>query len=220
MGMFEKDPSKRPDAAQCLEHPWFQKFSRQPPALSVGVTQCLDAFAGQPELKKAVFLLIAHQCTVPALQELRAVFTHFDTLNRGTISAASIREVLSVGGMSHLRAARIVHALDRDQSGTVSWTEFIAAALCVSVCKNQPLVAAAFATIDHNNDGKASVEELKEMFAEREQESLWSEHLPAECKQINPDFEKNKCFTKHQFLEYMMAHMKVIQGDVVQAVVM
>eukprot|EP00959_Pyramimonas_sp_CCMP1952_P409361 8579062-Pyramimonas_sp.AAC.1 len=81
--------------------------------------------------------------------------------------------------MSHLRAARILHALDRDQSGAVSWTEFIAAALCVSVCNRQPLVAAAFAAIDQNNDGKAGIEDVKDVFA-KGYESLWSELLPEE----------------------------------------
>merc|ERR1719343_119331 len=35
--MFRRDVEKRPDASQCLEHPWFQKFSEVPPTLSVGV---------------------------------------------------------------------------------------------------------------------------------------------------------------------------------------
>ncbi|CAK0862489.1 unnamed protein product, partial [Prorocentrum cordatum] len=56
--MLSKDPGRRPDAARCLEHRWFKRFDREPPPLSVGILQCLDAFAGQPELKKAVFLLI------------------------------------------------------------------------------------------------------------------------------------------------------------------
>ncbi|CAK0823738.1 unnamed protein product [Prorocentrum cordatum] len=214
-----KDPRGRPDAAQCLGHEWFKKFDKKPPPLSVGVSQCLDAFAGQPELKKAVFLLIAHQSSVPALQELRAIFTHFDTSNRGTISAASIQEVLSTAGMSHLRAARILHALDRDQSGAVSWTEFIAAALCVSVCNRQPLVAAAFAAIDQNNDGKAGIEDVKDVFA-KGYESLWSELLPEECKKIAADFARSECFTRDQFQEYMKEHMRVIAGDAVAAVAM
>merc|ERR1711920_853186 len=216
--MFEKDPSKRPDAAQCLEHPWFQKYSRQPPALSVGVTQCLDAFAGQPELKKAVFLLIAHQCSVSALEELRAIFTHFDTQNRGTLSASSIREVLALSGMSVLRAARILHALDRDDSGAVSWTEFIAAALCVIVCGNKPLVKAAFAVLDQNNDDKVSHQDVVDVFAKRHNAEVWAKLLPAEFEQVTHSTRSNQIFTKAQFEQYMGDHMKVIAGDVVSAV--
>ena len=58
------------------------------------------------------------------------------------------REVLSKSGMAALQVERIAHALDQDASGWVTWTEFIAAALCVSVCRNRRLVEAAFAVID------------------------------------------------------------------------
>ncbi|CAJ1454026.1 unnamed protein product, partial [Effrenium voratum] len=101
--MLEKDVNKRPDAAGCLEHGWFKKHEATPPALSVGVTQCLEAYAGQPELKKAIFLLIAHMCTAPALGELRAIFTHFDVVNRGALSLSHFREVLFKSGMSALQ---------------------------------------------------------------------------------------------------------------------
>eukprot|EP00913_Durusdinium_trenchii_P030156 g28256.t1 len=130
-------------------------------------------------MKKAIFLLIAHMCTAPALQELRAIFTHFDVLNRsgcrirsvagaafrrcrirpndcrGALSLSHFREVLFQAGMAALQVEQITHALDQDASGMVTWTEFIAAALCVSVCRNRRLVEAAFAVFDKDMDGKA-----------------------------------------------------------------
>lgn len=218
--MLSKDPRRRPDAAKCLEHCWFRKFDKKPPPLSVGVLQCLDAFAGQPELKKAVFLLIAHQCSVPprALEDLRAIFTHFDTQNRGTLSAASMREVLGLSGMSHLRAARILHALDRDRSDSVSWTEFVAAALCISVCNNEPLVAAAFEHLPRGGS-EASVREvpdLVELFAKGPHKPLWEKQLPAECEKISPG--GRGVFTQSEFVQYMSHRMSTIAGDAVQAV--
>ena len=57
--------------------------------------------------------------------------------------------------MTALQVERIAHALDQDASGWVTWTEFIAAALCVSVCRNRRLVEAAFAVIDKLGVGKA-----------------------------------------------------------------
>jgi len=216
--MLSKDPGRRPDAAKCLEHCWFKKFDKKPPPLSVGVLQCLDAFAGQPELKKVIFLLIAHQCSVPALEDLRAIFTHFDTQNRGTLSAASVREVLGLSGMSHLRASRILHALDRDQSDSVSWTEFIAAALCISVCSNQPLVAAAFEHLPRRGSAASvrEVPDLVDLFAKGKHKPLWEKHLPAECEKISP----GGCgsFTQSEFIKYMSGHMSAITGDAVQAV--
>merc|ERR1712127_1176663 len=92
--LLRKDMSSRPDAPACLQHAWFDEFEPAPPVLSCGVAQCLEAYSWQPELKKALFLLIAHQSTAPALQELRVIFTHFDEHNRGALDSDIFREVL------------------------------------------------------------------------------------------------------------------------------
>merc|ERR1712241_1169097 len=102
-------------------------------------------YSSMPELKKAFFLLMAHQFTTPVINELREIFTHFDVTNRGCLSAASFRQVLQNTGATCLQVERMLHALDKDDSGSVDWTEFIAAALSISMCGNRQLVEAAFA---------------------------------------------------------------------------
>mmetsp|Transcript_27579 Transcript_27579/g.87202 ORF Transcript_27579/g.87202 Transcript_27579/m.87202 type:complete len:574 (+) Transcript_27579:1-1722(+) len=212
--MLLKDPRARPDAASCLEHRWFKEFSATPPPLSVGVTQCLEAYSGQPELKKAIFLLIAHQCTKPVLTELREIFTHFDYHNRGALSTKSLREVLNYTGMNHLSVERIIHALDKDDSGTVEWTEFIAAALCISVCGEKNLVDAAFAMFDGNGDGEISAEDFEEVFAQGGVRELWREQLPRECKRLGT----SGTYTREDFQKYMGRRMRVTGGDLLSAV--
>ncbi|CAE7369380.1 CPK9 [Symbiodinium natans] len=210
--MLEKSVSKRPDAAACLEHSWFKKYEATPPPLSIGITQCLEAYAGQPELKKSIFLLIAHMCTAPALSELRAIFTHFDTLNQGCLVAADFRDVLYKSGMSSLQVERIVHALDQDRSGAVTWTEFVAGALCVSVCGNKRLVEAAFAVFDKDNDGKVSQADFEDMFAKGDVESLWRKNLPRELQLIGEAGADGK-YLKEQFVQYMGRRMQVTSGE-------
>ncbi|CAK9001267.1 unnamed protein product [Durusdinium trenchii] len=214
---LEKDVGKRPGAAGCLEQRWFKTHEAAPPPLSVGVTQCLEAYASQPEMKKAIFLLIAHMCTAPALQELRAIFTHFDVLNRGALSLSHFREVLFQAGMAALQVEQITHALDQDASGMVTWTEFIAAALCVSVCRNRRLVEAAFAVFDKDMDGKVSMEDFAEYFALGDVRDVWLRHLPAELKLIGEKGPDGK-YTKEQFVEYVGKRMVVTSGDALKAV--
>lgn len=176
--MLQKDDSKRPFAAQCLDHPWFGKSDEVPPTLSVGVVQCVEAYARMSELKKAVFLLIAHQCEVQALFELRALFTHFDTRNRGSLSTVDLRQVLASSGMGPLTAERVIHALDRNADQHVSWTEFMAAAICVSVCRNQRAVDAAFATFDTDQDNKITADDIENVLAEVDSKESWHKRLP------------------------------------------
>mmetsp|Transcript_42406 Transcript_42406/g.131278 ORF Transcript_42406/g.131278 Transcript_42406/m.131278 type:complete len:597 (-) Transcript_42406:238-2028(-) len=212
--MLLKDPAARPDAAACLAHPWFRQFAETPPTLSVGVAQCLDAYSGQPELKKCIFLLIAHQCTKPVLAELREIFTHFDVQNRGCLSTASFREVLRGTGMTALQVEKVVHALDKDDSGTLAWTEFVAAALCISVCGEKRLVDAAFAIFDSDNDGKVSVQDIADVFAVGGVKDLWLKELPKECEKLGGSGP----YTKEQFQKYMGRRMKVTGGDLLSAV--
>ncbi|CAL1131914.1 unnamed protein product [Cladocopium goreaui] len=205
---LEKDVRNRPEAAGCLEHPWFTKHEAAPPPLSVGVTQCLEAYALQPEMKKAIFLLIAHMCTAPALQELRAIFTHFDVLNRGALSLSHFREVLFKSGMASLQVERITHALDQDKSGAVTWTEFLAAALCVSVCRNRRLVEAAFSVFDKDGDGKVSLEDFSDYFALGDEREVWLRHLPRQLQIIGDKGPDGK-YTKVAFSDRFVVSKRI-----------
>lgn len=217
--MLDKDVDRRPDASACLDHAWFKSFEALPPPLSVGVTQCLAAFAKQPELKKAVLLLIAHQCTAPALNELRAIFTHFDTDNRGTLSTGNFREVLQRTGIPVLQVETIIWALDKDNSGTVEWTEFMAAALCVIVSRRKELIHAAFSIFDRNGDGKVSQDDFLDFFGVGEVAPVWKRHLPEELQLLGTQ-GPGGLYTKEQFEAYMdiEKRMQIVSGAHLAAV--
>jgi serine/threonine protein kinase len=163
--MLTRDLRGRPTAEQCLEHAWFKKFIVEPPPLSVGITQCLEGYASQPELKKAIFLLIAQQTSVPAPEDLHATYAYFDNRNTGRIDDAKMLDVLKKTGLMSITCQSIVHSLDKDKSNDVSWTEFLAAAMCVSVNRNISLVDMAFDMIDVDRDGKLSEKDFFEFFA-------------------------------------------------------
>lgn len=181
MQMLQKDDSVRPDATGCLDHPWFRAYSEVPPTLSVGVVQCVEAYARMPELRKAIFLLMAHQYEVDAqaLIELRALFTHFDVRNQGSLSAADLKGVLMQCGMGPLAAERVNHALDRNRDGEINWTEFTAAAIWFRVCRNERAVNAVFATFDADQDGRITMEDLERVLSDDEGREAWHRRLPA-----------------------------------------
>jgi len=212
--MLQKDPRSRPDAAGCLDHPWFKQFSQTPPTLSVGVTQCLEAYSSMPELKKAIFLLMAHQFSTPVINELREIFTHFDVHNRGCLSAASFREVLHNTGATNLQVEKMLHALDKDDSGSVDWTEFIAAALSISICGNEKLVKASFAILDSDCDGKITPENVFDTFAHGEVQEIWRRNLPDELSKL----ADSPPYNLDQFVSYMKQRVRITGGNKLAAV--
>jgi len=207
--MLQKDPRSRPDATGCLEHRWFKQFCQTAPTLSVGVTQCLEAYSGMPELKKAFFLLMAHQFSTPVINELREIFTHFDVSNRGSLSAASFREVLHNTGATNLQVEKMLHALDKDDSGSVDWTEFIAAALSISICGNKQLVEASFATLDRDCDGKITPQDIESTFAHGDVGEIWRRHLPDELLKL----AAAPPYTLDQFEKYMGQRVRITGGN-------
>jgi len=212
--MLKKDPGERLDASACLGHMWFTMADSVPPTLSVGVTQCLNAYASVAPLKKAIFHLLAHEITVPALEELRAIFMHFDTQNVGTVRVERVLEVLLRSGMAPLRASIGAHAMDTSDNGTIEWTEFLAAALCVSTCRNKPLVHAAFAKFDSDQDGAISASDLLTVIAPGGSDS-WKNHIDQEWTSVA---KGEATCTMRDFEKYIGQDLKIIYGDSVCAV--
>lgn len=194
--MLDKDPNQRLDAAACLNHAWFKKYETIPQSLSVGVLQCLEAYSRESELKKAIFLLMAHQCALPALQELRSVYTYFDVRNLGSLSVEDLESVLRKSGFSKDRCQFILDALDRDSDGAVSWTEFLAAALCQRLANDTRLIDAAFFTFCAEGDEIHQVD-FERVLAQGENVKRWQKALPSEMAAMSKRDKPKK--TKNPF---------------------
>jgi calcium-dependent protein kinase len=177
--MLMRNVERRPDASKCLSHPWFSIWDVQPPPLSVGVSQCLEAYSRQSELKQALFLMMARECHEPAIPELQALFTHFDVQNKGRVHEDDLRQVFSQCNLGPLSTERVLRALDRSGEGSVCWTEFLAAALCVKLPRKQENVDGAFAFFDIDLDGRLTMEELSRVFAHGNSKDEWIRQLPA-----------------------------------------
>eukprot|EP00927_Polykrikos_kofoidii_P001706 TRINITY_DN10665_c0_g1_i1.p1 TRINITY_DN10665_c0_g1~~TRINITY_DN10665_c0_g1_i1.p1 ORF type:complete len:788 (-),score=136.17 TRINITY_DN10665_c0_g1_i1:54-2417(-) len=234
--MIDKDSSKRPDAEQCLAHPWFQDPScTETPTLSVGVMQNVEAFGRMPEIKKAIFLLIAHQCSVDALREIQALFTHFDVRNRGCLSAEDLRVVLVHGGMGPLTAERVVHTLCMKEPGMVGWTEFMAAAIWVNVSRRPQAIDAAFSTFDPDQSGRALMNDFARVFGGKLDKDAWKEKLPEMMRDIltviqpadtmsgmkraiRQSIRLQSQLTKDEFHRYVTSEVAFAGGDALFAV--
>jgi calcium-dependent protein kinase len=218
--MLAKDVDLRPTAVECLTHEWF-KETEKCPTLSIGIVQCLEAFSKLPELRQDILLLVAHQCALPALigssvKELESIFTYFDDSNKGTLSTDNLRNVLS-SDLEPILVDKILHALDRDGDDQISWTEFIAAAICNKVRKNAQLIDAAFAFFDTNGDGVVDSEELSKVFLQDTDEkqkwvSTWSARIMTVTR------SSQKTITKKQLRKYMCRRLDFVSGGDINAI--
>merc|ERR1711953_1205212 len=116
---------------------------------------------------------MAYQCSVPALDQLREIFTNFDTSNSGSLSREDCYTILFASVGSPVVAARIVHAMGRMGNDRVDWTEFLGAALCISMHGNSDYCKRAIATIGgaagvSEGSNAILVEDLIEVFCGEE----------------------------------------------------
>ncbi|CAG9334380.1 unnamed protein product [Blepharisma stoltei] len=148
---------------QALAHPWIASndvLPDQPLNLSV---DSLRDFVGGHRLKKAVLMCIASQCSDADLRNLRESFVKIDANGDGTITLEELeRGMASIEGIN-ANIAELMRGMDVDRSGSIDYSEFLAATLDKSIYMQEERLYAAFKTFDLDGSGKISARELSEI---------------------------------------------------------
>lgn len=163
--MLTYDPALRPSAATLLEHEWLKSAQNNPQAVGAVAKDLgtkLGRFVSHQKLKKVALTVIAQQLSDDAIEEMKKTFAILDKNNDGTLTASEIKDAM----VKHKVAipdnlAEILRQLDTDGSGTIDYTEFIAATMTTRQYLNRDILWAAFRTFDIDGDGKITKSELK-----------------------------------------------------------
>eukprot|EP00929_Paragymnodinium_shiwhaense_P119726 TRINITY_DN91625_c0_g1_i1.p1 TRINITY_DN91625_c0_g1~~TRINITY_DN91625_c0_g1_i1.p1 ORF type:complete len:769 (+),score=115.15 TRINITY_DN91625_c0_g1_i1:183-2489(+) len=222
--MLVKSVDDRPDAGTCGEMPWFHASDEETPTLSVGIIQCLEGFSRMPQLKKAIFLLIAHQCSVEATPELQAIFTHFDVSNQGRLNVDDLCKVLVRAGMQPLFAQSVAHALDLMQTGKIGWTSFLAASTWYTMQKRVPAIEAAYRRFDPTGRGSITKDDILRVLTIESSRKAWQTHLEDEqailklVSSVRGSEGNATQITKEDFVCYIKQQEKLVAGDALLSV--
>jgi len=169
--MLTMDVSARPDATTVLSHPWFEIIATggKSDILKADFGKKLRDFRGVAKLKKVALTMIATQMSDKEVSELKATFEAMDANNDGTLTIQEITEgmqkhKLEVPGDLIENIKRI----DTDGSGSIDYTEFIAATMTTAQYYRQDVLWQAFRMFDHNGDGSISQGELAEVMKSQE----------------------------------------------------
>eukprot|EP00929_Paragymnodinium_shiwhaense_P096471 TRINITY_DN5805_c0_g1_i1.p1 TRINITY_DN5805_c0_g1~~TRINITY_DN5805_c0_g1_i1.p1 ORF type:complete len:655 (+),score=156.12 TRINITY_DN5805_c0_g1_i1:85-2049(+) len=131
-----------------------------------GLLENLRAYKHHNALKKATLQIIAWRfVSEDTVNSLRDVFVALDTNGDGVLSLDELRAGLAMGGLRKIPIdlSALMDSLDVDRSGSISWTEFLAATIERYNQLNEDTLRAAFNVFDKNGDGMLSLEELKEL---------------------------------------------------------
>jgi len=161
-GLLVLNPTERLTVEDALSHPWILQADEQSEApLYINVSS-LRSFAGLRKFQKAVMLYIASQCSDGEIIQLKQAFLKLDKNKDGSLSLDELEEGLSGLAGLHRNEIRVIMAeIDVDMSGTIDYTEFIAASLDRSIYLSEDKLLSAFKVFDRDNSGTITAEELR-----------------------------------------------------------
>lgn len=165
--LLTADPSVRPSAAAALRSPWLQRLQRkmgsaQAASLGADFVEKLEEFRAQTRMKRVALTAVAQQLPDDDLGALQAAFRSLDEDGDGMLSPSDVQEGLAKSGFgSSPELDELLRSADSSGSGSLDYTEFLAAMVDENLYAQRSVCWAAFRTFDLDGDGKISQDELE-----------------------------------------------------------
>lgn len=203
--MLQKDPTQRPTAREVLSHPWFRysKSNNEPICINNRLLHNLKSYMKQNQLKHALVNMMAHQLNVtgPQIKQITKTFKQLDQDGNGVLTPEELISGLQSAGVPQWDINRIVQSMDVDDTGFISYTEFLAA--CYEWRDSElGVIKAAFNKMDIDGDGKLSVDEFEKVLCSGDQKLLVQKDWDAVIKAA--DTNGDGVVDWSEFLNYMI----------------
>ncbi|KAK1404630.1 Calcium-dependent protein kinase 20 [Heracleum sosnowskyi] len=208
--MLVRDPKKRLTAHEVLSHPWMQVDGSVPDKpLDSAVLSRLKQFSAMHKLKKIAIRIIAESLSEDEIAGLKQMFKMIDTDNSGNITLEELQKGLEKVGANLMESEinDLMVSADLDNSGTIDYTEFVAAMLHLNKAQKEDHMFAAFTYFDKDGSGYITSDELQ---LACEQFGLEGGQLEGIMHEVDKDNDGRIDYKlkKHRVKEYLRKHYK------------
>ena len=165
--MLNKDPYKRIKADEVLKHSWLKianETVKRDSTIKLNFTSL-----SQEKLKQATQAYIVHQMNNnKMIDKLRKHFRFYDKSGEGLISREELKSMInriSEQNMSEMEINDLMDKIDQDNSGSISFEEFLRVMIDYNTLLTRENLEIAFKFFDKDKSGLLSVKEMKDIFS-------------------------------------------------------
>jgi calcium-dependent protein kinase len=161
--MMTMNASERPAAAQVMDDSWVREVGLgvRPATKIPDVVERLQQFRQHARMKRVALTAVAQQLPESETKRLGELFQSMDRNGDGELSAEEVRQGLEAQGIQVPEALEeILRSVDVNGSGTLDYTEFVAAMMDEQLLNKRSLCRAAFRAFDLDGDGVITGSEL------------------------------------------------------------
>ena len=181
-----KNPEKRLSASEALEHIWIKKYAphtKVSRVFSRKIYNNLKNFREKSQLSTAVVTFITNYLmNDDELKSLKKLFFELDEKGKGVITKEDLFRGMDEcfdHKITKEEVEQIFSNIDYDNNGTISFDEFLKAAIDKKKLLTEEKLKAAFALFDMNGDGDIEAKELQEVMGENNdiQGDIWAKMI-------------------------------------------
>lgn len=198
-GLLEKNENKRYTAEQILRHPWVTGDAVSDEPLEKNVMDRMCTFDKQNKLRRETVRLVTSTLSAADIQLLRSQFHAIDSDADMTLDSAELAQAFQKSGMSLDAEAveELVKKLDLNGDGVIDMEEFMMATADLQMRFHQNKIWWAFNQYDADHDGQITVEELRGIFDEDDDQQL-KEYIAAY------DVDKDGTIDYEEFMQMLL----------------
>lgn len=142
--MLRHDPQQRPTVTQALKHPWLAATTSAPPEaapLARTLPVSFRQYAQSADLRRLALAVAAREVDDVVLHRMREIYLEIEIACEGALTRPALeRAATSMAPVLQAMVAdmlRLFDSIDLDGSGSIDWTEFVAAGLGLGIERRQ-----------------------------------------------------------------------------------
>ena len=184
--LLVKNPDQRLSASEALEHVWIKKYAPHTKVnrvFSRKIYNNLKNFEEKSQFSAAVVTFITnYMMNDDELKLLKKLFFELDVKGKGVITKEDLFRGMDESfdhKITKEEVDLIFSKIDYDNNGTISFDEFLKAAIDKQKLLTEEKLKAAFALFDMNGDGDIEAKELQEVMGENNdiEDNVWAKMI-------------------------------------------